>query len=45
MAPACEQSLEIRETARVAALFDIVEQVSAAAIAFCPALGEKRLEI
>lgn len=43
-APACEKPLQIRETARVAALFDIVEQVSSAAIAVSPGLAKKRLE-
>jgi hypothetical protein len=40
-----EKPLEIRETARVAALFDIVEQMPSAAIASLPARGEKRLEV
>lgn len=44
-APTCEKPLEIRETARVTALFEIVEQMPSAAIAISPALGEKRLEI
>ncbi len=44
-APACEKLLQIGETARVAALFDIVEQVSSAAIAVSPGLAKKRLEI
>lgn len=44
-APACEKPLEIRETARVAALFDIVEQTPSAAISIFPALDEERLEI
>jgi len=44
-APACEKPLEIRKTARVAALLDIVKQMPSAAIAIFPALGEKRLEI
>lgn len=44
-APASEKPLEIRETARVAALFDIVEQMPSAAIAIFPARGEKRLKV
>lgn len=43
--PASEKPLEIRETARLAALFDIVEQMPSAAIAIFPARGEKRLEV
>ncbi|ESZ01148.1 hypothetical protein X736_32545 [Mesorhizobium sp. L2C089B000] len=44
-APACEKPLQNREAARVAALFDIVEQVSSAAIAVSPGQAKKRLEI
>jgi hypothetical protein len=42
-APACEKPLEIRETARIAALFDIVEQMPSAAIAISG--SEERLEV
>lgn len=44
-APGCEKPLEIREAARVAALFDIVEKMPSAAIAIFPARREERLEI
>jgi hypothetical protein len=38
-APACEKSFKIRETTRVAALSDIVEEMPSAAVTVFPALG------
>ena len=44
-APACEKSFEVRETTRVTALSDIVEQMPSAAIAIFPALSQEALKI
>lgn len=43
--PGPEQPFKVRETARIAALLDVVEKMPAAAIAIFPAPGEKCLEI